>query len=465
MKNKTSFIIKTTEILSLIILYFITKNQNFFSYVLTLSLYNIFISFFENMSISDIFKRNEFLSMLLSSGVISILFIIISVLIGKLVGTILNINNILIVFIFMSLNIFTYPASKILFEYLSNTTSNRIMNLFSIIYNIFDRLLLLIIALLSMKVFKLNNNLAISFLYLSKIISLITVYILAIILYKKLFIAGKKTSNKKVNYLEEIKKILTKNNYKSIINIVKKCYYYISIIILYWLLITKYNYGINEVSLDITFVYLYFLSLYEYILYFLKKAIDNNEKTYLENIFDGFSKTLLLAIITTIISPLICKLLFNETNHSVYLIMISYMSIFGLLYDITYGYIKNKTVIYISLISGIITKAILIVPLINSFYRMGYNLIYGDIISTIIGFLISIIINYIYLYNTSKIKINNLMKVLKTLYDGIIFCSILIICQFVIPINTDSYLKSILILIIYVIIIYTIIKIKNVKRG
>ena len=46
-------------------------------------------------------------------------------------------------------------------------------------------------------------------------------------------------------------------------------------------------------------------------------------------------------------------------------------------------------IIYTSLIVGIISKIILIVPLINSFYRMGYNLIYGDIISTIIIFIMT----------------------------------------------------------------------------
>ena len=69
--------------------------------------------------------------------------------------------------------------------------------------------------------------------------------------------------------------------------------------------------------------------------------------------------------------------------------------------------IKNNQVICISVSSGLIAKLILIIPLINSFYRMGYNLIYGDIISTIIGLLITITINYIYIKNKQRKKENN----------------------------------------------------------
>ena len=54
------------------------------------------------------------------------------------------------------------------------------------------------------------------------------------------------------------------------------------------------------------------------------------------------------------------------------------------------------------MIVGIVSKIIITVPMINSFYRMGYNLLYGDIISTIISILISVIINYIYIKTNNK---------------------------------------------------------------
>ena len=174
---------------------------------------------------------------------------------------------------------------------------------------------------------------------------------------------------------------------------------------------------------------------------------------------------LTITIIFGIISPLTCKLVFNDPSKSIYLIMVNILSIFILLYDITYENIKNKTVIYISLAVGLILKIVLIIPLINSFYRMGYNLVYGDITSTIIAMFISTIINYIYLKNKEKNKINYFDKILDIVYDNILLCIILILVEFIVPIDTSSYIKSLGLIIIYITISITYIKIKNKKRG
>ena len=174
---------------------------------------------------------------------------------------------------------------------------------------------------------------------------------------------------------------------------------------------------------------------------------------------------LYLTIIIGMISPLICKILFNDHTISIYLMMTNLMGLFIALYNLTTENIKNKQVISISITSGLITKLILIVPLINSFYRMGYNLIYGDIISTIIGLLITIIINYIYIKNKQRKKENNFEIILKTLYENILLCIILTICQFVIPTKTDNYFKAILLITIYILISIIYLKLKDKKRG
>jgi len=103
---------------------------------------------------------------------------------------------------------------------------------------------------------------------------------------------------------------------------------------------------------------------------------------------EDVESVLTIAIVLGITSPLICKIIFGSSTNSIYLAMLIYLSIFIALFDITFEYIKNKKITYISLIVGLISKMILIIPLINSFYRMGYNLIYGDIISTIISMFI-----------------------------------------------------------------------------
>ena len=90
---------------------------------------------------------------------------------------------------------------------------------------------------------------------------------------------------------------------------------------------------------------------------------------------------------------------------------------------------------------------------------------YGDILSTIIAMLLSIIINHIYLTNKYQKEKNYLEKILTILYENIILCIILILVEFIIPIKQASYLKSLLLIGVYLLICYIIFKLKNQKRG
>jgi len=153
-----------------------------------------------------------------------------------------------------------------------------------------------------------------------------------------------------------------------------------------------------------------------------------------------------------------------NNSYSIYLMMLSLLLIFISLFDTTFDNIKNKRIIYISLIVGIISKIILIIPLINSFYRMGYNLIYGDITSTIISMSLSIIINYIYLKRKNKNE-KMLEIILTTLYESITLCIILVILQFIIPTKTDNYIKAILTLGLYIFISIAFLNLRKKKRG
>lgn len=474
MKEKKEFILKTLKLLSIIILYYIIGKKNIFLYVLSITLYNIFTSCFNHISIKENLSKIEtkkskyklFKLLLLVMTIISFLFLLLSIFISDFLSIFLNINNITLIFIFEGLSIITKPLVKLLSEYLQNIKNNYNYNKLINIYNILDNVLLLIIALFTFRILKLKENIAISLLYLSKILSTIIILLILYLINRPLK-QIKDGKEDKINYSKELKKILTKNSYQSTISIVKNSYYYISIIILYLVLNTRYNYESRELSKIITFIYFYSLSIIEYLI-FLAKSITKtlpNENRIIEKLYKTFKMSLTIAIIFGIISPLTCKVIFNNSNMSIYLIMANILAIFILLYDITYDNIKNKTVIYISLIVGIIFKIVLVIPLINSFYRMGYNLIYGDIISTSIAMFISIIINYIYLKNIEKSQIKYFEKILDILYDNILLCIILILVQFIIPIDTSNYIKSLGLIIIYIIISIAFIKLKNKKRG
>ena len=209
--------------------------------------------------------------------------------------------------------------------------------------------------------------------------------------------------------------------------------------------------------------------LYGYILNYLLNSIidivrDDDKGSAIGRILTLSQFMITTAIILGFTSPLVCKLIFADSSNSIYLMMLSFLSIFVALYKETFNNIKNKRLIYVSAIIGIISKIILVVPLINAFYRMGYNLIFGDIFSTIISMLISIVINYVYLKGKNK-KEKTLDKLLSIFYENSILCILLLVLQFIIPINTSSAFKSLFILAIYVFVSILFLKVKKKKRG
>jgi len=478
MKEKNIFIIKTMKLLSIILLYYVVGSKDLFLYVLSLSLFEIMSSFFLNLSFKERLNKMDnkydkfklYKSVILCICIVSAIFLLLAIIVSNIIGILLNINDSLLVFIFMGFSIIIEPLIKVTSEYLGSINRNIKYHKFIDIYYLFENILLLIISLIVFRLFNIKVNVAISLLYLSKIISG-GIILLFMFLINKDKMIKEDYSNKKNNYYE-IKKIFFSDNTKKIINIVKNSYYYVSIIILYLILSSRYGYMSLEIGKILTFVYLYALSIIQYLVYVVSYINDNLpiNKTIINKIYGSFRMMLSLIIFFGIISPITCKLLFNNIDYAIYLSMTNMMAIFILLYDVTYENIKNNRVVYLGLILGIICKLILIVPLINSFYRMGYNLVYGDILSTIIGMFISIMVNYVYIFNTSSGNDKYFERFLKILFDNIVFCIVLVLIQFIIPMNIDNYFKALGLLWLYLLCVYIVIKVKYIslkrkKRG
>lgn len=473
MKDKFKMI-ELIKFLIVIPLYYIAGKNSLFLYASTLSLYNIYLSCFKHINIKDTLKKFNYnyskfkilkYTTLITSS-ICLLFIIISILISDTITVFLNIQNTFLPYLIMSISLITEPLIKVLLEYLESYNKPKLSNRLLNTYYILEIIFFLLIAIFTIRIFKLPIHISISLLYVSKILSFIlTTIIILLILKNQNINFEQNTEEKNISYKKEIKHILKNNSHKSIINIFKNSYYYISIIILYMVLSTRYSYNLNTIENDITFIYLYTFSLISSLIYIILTTLNNKDKkiNIISYILNIFRVMVTLSIILGVTSPLLCKLIFNDSSNSIYLTMLSFLSIAISLFDITFDNIKNKKIIYTSLVVGIISKIILIVPLINSFYRMGYNLVYGDIISTIISMFISVIINYIYLKNKHK-KEKTLEKILTTLYESLILCIILVILQFIIPIKTNNYFISLLILAVYLTVSVMILKIKK-KRG
>lgn len=466
-------VIKLLNLLSIILLYYIAGKNSLFLYVITLSLYNIYSSCFEHISLKEKLKEVDdknkiklFKYTILSISLVCLLFVILSILTSDTINVLLNIENTFIPYLIMSISVLSKPLTKIALEYLESYNKPKLSNRLLNTYYILEIILFLIIGIFSILIFKLPTHISISLLYLSKIISCILISIIIYLVLKKEKVNIEKKEENKLNYKNELKAILINNSHKSIINIVKNSYYYISIIVLYMILSTKYSYSVSNIEQVITFIYLFALTIVNFIVETIMKITNNNDKkiNIISHILNIFKFMITIAIILAVTSPLICKIIFNDSSNSIYLMMLSFLSIFISLFDATFDNIKNKKIIYTSLIVGIVSKIILIVPLINSFYRMGYNLVYGDIISTIISVFISIIINYIYLKNKNK-KEKTFEKILTTLYESMLLCIILIILQFIIPIKTNNYFLTLLTFVIYVSISIMFLNFKKKKRG
>ena len=472
MKEKKTLILRLLRLISLIILYYIVGNKSIFLYALSLSLYNIFISCLDHITIQESFKRIENIStknklfkiLLLIITIISLFFLLLSITVSDLLSLLLKIDGIKSIFIIMGISIIIKPLIKLLCEYLANIKNRAIYLSFIKAYEVIDNILMLIIALFSFRILNLKPINAIFSLYLSKIIAMFIIVTLIYQLNKysktiKLYGIGK------INYRKEIKKILFTNSNKSIISIIKKSYYYISIILLYLILSTRYNYQLSNLEKIIVFMYFYVIEIIDYIVHVVGLIIKkiSKDSNITNNVYYSFKIMTPIAITLGIIAPLISKAIFNNYEYSIYLSMMSFLSIFILLYDTVTNDIKNKYILNISLLAGIISKIVLIIPLINSFYRMGYNLIYGDIFSTIIAMSLTITINYLHVKKATKNEEKYFERILKILYENILLAIILILMQFIIPISGISYIKSLGLTIIYIIVSTVFIKIINKK--
>ena len=478
--GKKDLLKKTCFVLTIILFYYIVDTKNIFVFILSASLYNIFSSCLKNISFrenfekaTNIYQKYKFFKIGgLIIMAICLLFSLLSVFVSDISSSILKLNNTFLPFLFMGLSLISNPLINLITDYLETTRRVKTgLNLYNINYYM-ELILFLAFSLFSFKILKVPSEKSLALLYLPKIISLIiTLFLFSLIIQKdKLYSKITKHNKLNNNIKLGIMKALTHNSKDTIINIIKQSYCYISIIVLYFILHNKYYYSTDIIEKDLTFLYFYFLIFINYLIDIFERFIDNNKfKTITNNIFYTIKILLPIIVMISIVSPLITKIIFNNSSKSSYLAMASIQSIFIVLYDITSKNINNQKKLNFSLILGIAIKLIIMIPVIDSFYRMGYNLILGDILSTIIGMLCSIIINYIYANNKSPKTEKYLDKILDIFYENIVLTIILIVLEFIVPVKTNSYFKSILILILYLFVGFGFISIKNhyekEKRG
>ncbi len=427
----------------LIILNLTVNSTDLFSLLLVFSLYLIFINTFSNI------KYNSKSSNLLFPSIIVIVFIsLIYALISYIIGN-LFFEEIKYIFLSMGMTIFIYPTINIIKQYLNLNNKKKNSLLISIIYSFFN-LISIIIILLLYNFTSINVNTLISSLFLEQYIPLIIIVILNYKIFKI----------KKVK-LEQLKPIFLANIKKTFISLSILAFYYMSLIFLYFSLTNKYLYDYQVVAtllVDVYFYYYYFI-IFITIFFYPKKIDEDINTTYIKL----FNKLLPLTILISILSgPLLLVFFGSNTNAYIFSLLI-YLSLFLIMYNIAMNLLINKKNFNIVLITALLLKIITTIPLINSLYRMGYSMIYGDIISTILSLFIPIVITIIYFNNVHKLNFSNYFSsVINIIYENLILCIILILLQLLVPLKTNNIIEAIGIITIYVIvyIIFNYIKIK-----
>ena len=473
-------IINILYFLLMIFLFYFTKDSNMLLFTMSFSMFIIFSSLFSSTSIKDkINKFNNNKYYYSSNKVFKYTIIFISIiilmlmLISYLFSLLINIKGISLVNICMCIYLYTNVIMKIEGEYINNKIIN--------IYNIINIILVFISIILLYKVFHFDNYINICILYLINIINFIFFNIMFYIFIFRKNKYVKKREENKINYIKEVKDCLITNKINTIFNIIKSSYIYFSIIILYFILINKYNYSYDTIGNYITSIYLYGIG----VIYFIYKIINNiyidsfnelknkiiNKNEY--NIYNFINKIInviiSLMVLLIIISKPINNILFNGSTINI-ILDVSYLLFFYIFYEVIININmicnKEKNVIIILLI-GLVISLITSIPIINSSYRMGYNLVSGSIMSIILGITISTIIGIILIRNKLKLSLlDNFNNILNIIYSNIIYTLILVLFTFIVKVDIDKIFNSVLVIIFYIFIsiVFYIIKKKLINK-
>lgn len=471
----------------LMILYHFTRNTNIFLLTISFSLLLLFNSIFSTMNIKN--KIQEYYDnkyyysnkKILKGSIIFIgIITIILMLISYLIGLLINIKGITLVNISMCIYIFTNNIIKLESEYFSIEKYKKLGNNLINVYKITNIILTIITIIILYKVLNLDNYINISILYLISLLPFIIFNLLFYFIIFKNNKCSKKREENKINYIKVIKKSIITNKIKVLYSIITSSYFYTSIIMLYFLLINKYNYTYDVVGTYITNTYLYGLIIIYFIYLFIKNnyidkfnmlldKIKNKEDYNIYNFINKITNvTLSITILLIIISKPLNNIIFN--NEINIILNVSYILFFYILYSIIIkiSMICNKSKnIFITLLIGLIISIITNIPIINSSYRMGYDMASGSLISIILGFIISTIIGIILINKKLKLSlINNFNDILNIIYENIIYSLILILFTFIIKVNVTSITKSILVIIFYIFItiIFYIIERKIINK-
>lgn len=483
LKNQKGIFSSILSAFFTVFIFYFIDNKNIFLYVFSISLVRIFSSLLENISSKTILKqyydeKNHWLvwrvkniSALSIIG-ITCLFSVFNYLLGMILNIYLNIDYLPQTFFVASFTICVKPLFHLLEEYFIlygyKKTSQNINKIFSF----FQYFFFFLNIVLFFKVFPISNILSIYSLFVSPILALTITYLYTFLLFYKQKSKLSKVNHfsSKINYKHLLSELFAQQLNCSIRSTLLHSFPYLSILFLYYSLYRLYHYSFENISNIINLTYFYLANvvviLVDISYDILKKKISNLKKIVkdrqqfsveINQLLNQLLKFLLpIIILLSVLYKALWKLIFDIPFTSEITIFVIVSSFFFLLYlfflDILNLFSDSKILFYPILVS-IGFKLVMTIPLINSFYMMGYHQVFGEIFSTIISYAIGIITCIIILNRKYQIDfVHNFPKILTLIYDNIILTLILILSELVIPITPQSRWEAIGYILIYSVI-------------
>lgn len=112
---------------------------------------------------------------------------------------------------------------------------------------------------------------------------------------------------------------------------------------------------------------------------------------------------------------------------------------------------------YLGLITGFLFNALMNVPFMIMFHKIGLPIYYGNLVATMIGYFISIIICLMDIKKAFNINYNETIKRYVHIIISVIIMAItLTLLKFIIPVDVESRILSIFIIALYAIIGFVI---------
>ncbi len=243
--------------------------------------------------------------------------------------------------------------------------------------------------------------------------------------------------------------------------------FYSSILLVYYILVNKFYYSFEQISNLYKECYINSLAIIILVSFFVYYIfIKNNNKSIERQILNLFKISLPISIFISILSKPLFLLIYNSDNFCFLMFMIWFILIISL-YILLIKYATSKInikLINIVVLLGVIFKIILIYPLIGAVYRMGYNLIYGDILANMISYMVVIILLVVLLKKKRAISLKKYFDLLLTiLYNNIIYSLILILLTLFIDIDVKTRFNAVIVILIYLLVSIIFAFLKKIK--